>query len=308
MSQETNQLDSIEEVKPVEVVEKASEIQQAPLPQTEANEGQEKPEQAEVADDEEESLSNLPLPGDEEVKSKNPLPAWMIEKDKKLKRKREEVEKRNAELDARDKAIAEREAEIQRILQPAIEQADPNRPKRDHFNSDDDYIDAVTDYKINRKEAERQEEQSKRIRNAQIAEIKAKQQKINQEGVKRFGDDYEEATAELFGESFPFNPGLAGAVSESEFSADIIYMLGKNISHARKIAGMSPISAAKEIAKLEVRFEERKKNNKTKAPKPPSSLGNGTNEGATAKGASQVDKMTPKEFEQWYKKQTGKAS
>lgn len=259
MSDDLN-LDNIEEVI-------APDIQdEVPTPYEEENttivalaEGNEKSEEASEVESEdpiEKSLEELPLPGDE-TETKKSIPKWV---EKKLSRKEQELVQKEQELVQARALLEQRQIQAQTI-------ADPELPKRESFNSDAEFIEAVVDHK-----------QNKSIKNAQIAHhqqvmIQTETNFINKikislnEGAEKY-EDFEEKTKLLFSPGFPTNRAMAEAIVDSEHSKDIFYFLGQYPEEAKKIALLNPVQAVKKIAEIEGRFEARKKKSVSKAPPP----------------------------------------
>lgn len=84
----------------------------------------------------------------------------------------------------------------------------------------------------------------------QAAEIQKQAQKQLAVGSKKY-EDFEEIA---LSEDVPISVPMAEAIAESEFGADIAYFLGKNVKEAERIAKLSPMTAAREIGRLEAKF------------------------------------------------------
>ncbi len=121
--------------------------------------------------------------------------------------------------------------------------ADAGRPSADRFKTYDEYVEALTDWKLEEKtridaEARRAEEEGRRLA----------------ERVLRAEEKYPDFRSVALNPEVPITPAMYSALVESEAGADIAYWLGKNPGEAGRIAALSPVAAVKEIGRLESRF------------------------------------------------------
>lgn len=262
-------------------------------------------EKAPSSDDDDLALPEPDIAEDESKKKKEP-PEWLK---KKLERDRSAAERKaqeaarfkeeNDRLKAALQPQGQSQPQNQQNQQPQI---DPYMPQRAQFPDDATFFLALSDYR-----------EARRDQQAQFAHRQATIQKHEQEFHKNLGDaiesgktkykDFEERTDYiLYGDGFPSNRAMAEAIVESKYKDDILYFLGTHVKEAERIAGLNPVSAAKEIAKIEVRFDSRKKSTIPKAPKPLSPLGGNSQGSGSHKNP---DNMEMDEFRQWYKDKFG---
>jgi hypothetical protein len=161
------------------------------------------------------------------------------------------------------------------------------KPNPDHFESHSEYVEALTDWKVDQKQKARDAEAN---RKALESEQKAILQK-HTERVQSFAaktEDFEEMVAGV--EDITISTALQELIVSSDNGPELIYELAKNRSELERIAKLSPLAAAREIGKLETRIAagqasagEKKPEPKkiTKAPKPIDPVGGG--KGAVAK-------------------------
>ena len=70
--------------------------------------------------------------------------------------------------------------------------------------------------------------------------------------------------------SVPITSAMAEAIAESDVGPQVAYYLGKNRDEAARIAGLSPLAAAREIGRIEARLAAKPVAPPvTKAPPPP---------------------------------------
>jgi hypothetical protein len=243
----------------------------------------------------------LPDPDEEEVGNKKSLPKWA---EKRLSKKDREIALRAQEIEnlrlENERLKSNTDRGYQREEYGSLDDqftASIQPPRREDFDDEDDYDDARADYRDRKKQiiAEREyhnnqmREAETRFRNNMTEAIDKGAEKYN---------DFEEKVAVLFSKEFPANRGMGEAIVLSPHKEDLLYFLGTYKDVAFKIANSNPVQAAKEIAKLEMRFEAKKKANISKAPSPVNPLKGGNSSGVVEKNP---EKMGQEEFESWYR-------
>jgi hypothetical protein len=146
-----------------------------------------------------------------------------------------------------------------------------NPPKEEDFASYAEYVEALTDYKVEQKlekklESKRAEEiqkQAELLRAEEEIERSKKFRSTVDAGEERY-PDFMDTTVN--NPELVVTPLMMDAALESDHSTDIFYFLGNNPSEARRIANLSsPVTVAREILKLETKFKGKKTTN---APSP----------------------------------------
>jgi hypothetical protein len=279
-------------------VEKSTEQNKSPESDTEENE----------AKDESEGESESEVDSEESNDS---------EKDKPKKKGgfQRRIDKLNARANAekqRADALEARLAEIERSKESKRNPETSNsaaadgKPNPDHFDTHAEYIEALTDWKVEQKQVEldRKREQSK----LQIEQEKA--HKAHAERVKSFmekTEDFEEVleAADAVAISNEVYQALQEVVVSSEHGPELMYELAKDKAEYERIAKLSPIAAAREIGKIEAKIVARASSEKkpepkklTNAPKPIGPVGSGKS--AVAKAP---DEMSFSEYEKYRREQ-----
>jgi len=163
-----------------------------------------------------------------------------------------ELANRNRETEAKAEAAERRARELEQQLQalkagaPPIE-AKP-RPQRGAFNSQEEYEDALGDWRAEKIIAERERQQAQ-------ARIQAEQQEIAQAWEKRLegASSRIEDLTEVLGKSEVNVPAhVHNFILESDRGPEIAYYLALHPDEARRIGGMRQIQAIKALDKLEV--------------------------------------------------------
>lgn len=149
-------------------------------------------------------------------------------------------------------ADAERErdelrARVDTLSTQAKPMQEEAKPLRSKFATDDDYIEALTDWKAKQAISKREQEAAQARAEADSAET-ARQWSQRQDAVMKALPDY----AEVIGKSEVQVPEhVHFAILESEQGPQIAYYLALHPEEARRIVQMTPIRAIKRIAALE---------------------------------------------------------
>lgn len=201
---------------------------------TDATQVEAKPEDAKKA---EEAKPNEDKPQDGKKNSFQERITELVAKRKEAEAKAEAAERQRQDLEERLKRLE---------AQPEPAKAEP-KPARAQFTSDDEYIEALTEWKADQAIAKREQEQAEaRQKSAQeeLASSWAKRQKAAMKEI----EDY----AEVIGKSEVSLPGhLHQAILESDIGPHLAYYFAKHPDEAKRFAGMTPTSALRNLGKLE---------------------------------------------------------
>ncbi|HAS52776.1 MAG TPA: hypothetical protein DCS42_00955 [Nitrospiraceae bacterium] len=146
-------------------------------------------------------------------------------------------------------------------------QKEAARPKEDDFETHNDYIEALTDWKVQEslkgEQVRRAQTEQKTASDRQQAEFEQAKKTVHEAGVKEYGDEYIEGVLE--NPDLTITPSMALFITDSDVGHKLAYHLGQNTETAEKIAGMSPVKQAREMLALE---QQLKAKQTTKAPEP----------------------------------------
>lgn len=215
----------------------------------------------------EEKPAETPDPPPKEVeqqpKPKKPLIEELVRTRHERNEARTEAEQLRVELDELRQQMQTAQA------MPAPKDPDP-KPERSQFVSDEDYQEALTDWKVDQKLAERQQQE-------QQARMSAAQQQMQDNWTRRLNaakadlQDFDE----VVGKSEIDLPNhLYVALVESDTGPELAYYLAKNPDEAQRLKAMSPTAALRMLGKLEDRLAEEEapaKDEKKESPKPETS-------------------------------------
>ena len=235
-------------------------LAESPAPAEAVEESAEPTEEVEQSEPEEAEAEAKP----QEERKQNP----------KLERRFSEITKQREE--ARQEAQREREARaalearlaaLEKQSQPEQAVTSDQEPQPSQFTDAFEYAKALAEYTADKRIAEMKQE-----------EAKAKEAVERQKVIDQWTQKVEKAKAELpdfddivASSDVVVNDDIRDAILESDVGPQILYHLAENDEVAKKIAGLSPKQALREIGKLEARFEKTEPAQtvaKSKAPAP----------------------------------------
>jgi len=222
------------------VVAEPEEVKEVPETTEVKPEGEEKPEEEKKEEEEEKPDPKKEEEARAERKKHNQQKAWerLIEEKARLK----------AEND-----LYRSQLERQQAQQPS------GRPARDKYESDEDYVDALTTWKVDQKLGNVKEELAKSQGSNKVqADWVGKITKAREEY-----PDYDTVLEDV--SDVPVAPELADVLMSSENGADVTYYLAKHTDEMGKLNGMDKVSIARYIGRLEEKID-RERASKTKAP------------------------------------------
>jgi hypothetical protein len=194
------------------------------------------------------------------------------------------INKLNSRLSAKEEEAAYWRAEALKAKSrsessDSTSQAKPKnegKPKADDFESHEDYVDALTDWKVEKKIFDYEEKKrGEAIKNEYASKAKTHAERVNSFVAKH--SDFHEVLEEVS------DVRLSGVVQEliieSDLGPDLMYHLAKDQDELERICALTPLAAAKAIGRLEIKLggsknENEKLNNKkiSKAPNPPTPI------------------------------------
>jgi hypothetical protein len=205
----------------------------------------------------------------------------------------EAIEKKSARI----KRQLQREFEETKKEAPSKETKVEGKPKLDDFESTEDWVEALADWKVEQKqkmtaqeaEAARQQEETNKI-------IKAFDRKTAK--FEQTHPDFQDVMDDLKDYTIPGY--IMEAVMTSDLGPDVAYFLGQNQEELENILDKSPAAAVRAIGRLEVKLEKSSEPiEKTKAPAPLKTLkGTGTVEETTYNKGDDFDKFLDTRYQE----------
>jgi hypothetical protein len=185
------------------------------------------------------------------------------------KRIQKEIDKAVAARKEAERYAQELRSKLDTGAEPAktTETTSNSKPKLDDFESYDAYVDALTDWKIEQREAARTKaEAESRAKSESETRAQAWTEKV--EAARDKYEDFDDVISEI---TTPITPAMQEAIMESSIGTDIAYHLAQHPKEIQRIAKLTPMQAAIEIGKLEAKLTapvEKKKPAVSKAPEP----------------------------------------
>lgn len=187
----------------------------------------------------EDKPDDKPKEGEQKPAKKSPQ-----ERIVELAHKRKEAE---AKAEASEQRARDLEAKLQALEAKAAPMEATAKPARSQYVSDDDYVEALTDWKADQAIAKRERQQVEARQQAEFSEV-VQQWSKRQETVIKAIPDYAEIMANT-------EVNIAGhihaALLESERGPEIGYYLALHPEEATRLNAMKPLAAIKRIASLE---------------------------------------------------------
>lgn len=162
------------------------------------------------------------------------------------------------EQSVRQKLEAEN-AELRKQVPAKAADADatePKKPTRDNYESYDDYVEALTDWKVEQKTKTAPQPQ---VQQQQKPVELTPEEKALADAVKDVvaegAEKYPDFTEKLFDQRMPMTQTMAEAIFDSDNAADMAYYLATHHDKAAEIAQLDPKAQIRAIGKLEARME-----------------------------------------------------
>jgi hypothetical protein len=200
-----------------------------------------------------------------------------------------------AEVDALvQKRLLKEERRVHRRIEQQLRDSQQQQalrpPERDAYRDDDAYLHAQVEHLAEKRAAEKLQERSR-------ADEASRRQEAFLEKADKVAERYADFQAVVSNPTLPINDAMAEYIADSDHGAEVAYHLGKNPMKAAQIAQMSPIKAARELARIESEVSQVQAKPVSKAPAPITPI---AGVGASSKSPSD---MTDAEFAKWRKSQ-----
>jgi hypothetical protein len=206
----------------------------------------------------------------------------------------------------KEKAEKEREAEFWRQEamrnrpkeEPKVEaQKEPERPKREEYANEEDFLDKLTDWKLDQRQAEQEKKRKADEAVRPLFEARVR----FAEATPDFHEVVRAAT------NVPVSEYMQPYLADPEVGPELSYFLAKNPEEGQKLAKLGPVALAQSIIDLRPQYkpeeqEEAPVAKTTAAPKPPSPVGTRSKE-------TEIDPYNEtdfRKFDEWYRKQNFK--
>jgi len=282
-------VEELEEENPAEVEKKEEEKKEEPEPESKNKEEEEESEEEEPEPE---------VSPDDSKKVKKRI-GKLTKKWRTAERERDFEKQKRLDL---EKKLNELEAKM-----PATD-----KPQKEDFEDEDDYIEALVDWKTESKLKASQAKVEKAIKDEDEQKAVTETYDGLDDAIEQGSEKYKDFNDVVFNEDLILSENLTQIALDSDIAEDILYYLGSNPEESERLSKLDPIRAAKEIGKIEIKLEASeeeeeeeeessptpKKKKQTKAPAPIKPV---RTDGVTEKDPN---KMSPKEYRAWREKQS----
>ncbi len=189
-------------------------------------------------------------------------------------------EKAKAEAKAERRVLRTLEKVIPQPVQQPVQRQEDDRPRRDQFASEDEFVDRLTDWKLDQRDRG-QRQAAQQQQNVSLAQ---KTEKLYAEAEKLPGFD-----REAF-DDLPLTPAMAQALADAgDVAPKLMAHLTANPADVDRIAALSPARQAAEIGKLETRLASTPAVKAPRAPAPIEPVGGNGSPIRTLASATNMD-------------------
>jgi len=160
--------------------------------------------------------------------------------------------------------------------EPAAAAANDGKPQAENFDTHDEYVEALVDWKANQREAaKREQEQRDSETKKQQATVDSWNQRV--EAARKAHADYDDVMADA---DVELPPLVVDALMDSDHGGELAYWLASNREEAERIAKLSPVAAVRKLGEIEAGLRSTPSSPQpkpvTKAPKPVTPVAAGT--------------------------------
>ena len=201
----------------------------------------------------------------------------LVWRQREAERRAEEAERRLRELESQ-KPAGQPKSELVIPVESDYDDADEYR------RALDTYTRSVLSEEAERRERQRTQQETESQRQARL--------KAHQDRCANYASEHADFIEDIKQATVPVTAPMQEYMLDSDRSAELTHYLAKNPDHAFRIADMSPIAAARELAKVELALEQAQPKKLSDAPPPMSDV----EDGPTKAPTEIRDGMTAEEF------------
>jgi hypothetical protein len=172
------------------------------------------------------------------------------EKEPTIKELMELVKNQGTQIDKANKRTQYLQRKLTRGHAPEKLEPPKAKPDESEFETNAEYVEALTDWKVDQREHSKAEKMTER----QSKEREEDFFSVIDSGAEKY-KDFNEVARKTPDDGGPtINENMLEAMMDSENVVDIAYYLGQNVEESVRISNLSPIGTAREIGKIEAMF------------------------------------------------------
>lgn len=139
-------------------------------------------------------------------------------------------------------------------VETEVKPASEGKPSIDQYETYDQYVEALADWKFEQREKARQAEETKRkAEDEQKARTATWQDRVAE--FTKQHDDFDEVLESI---KVPITPAVLQTVMDSENGPALAYWLAQHVDDLKRISGLNELAAAREIGKIEASLTQPK--------------------------------------------------
>lgn len=213
-------------------------------------------------------------------------------KPSKSKLKRERIKQRISTLEEIARHESQRADAAAAQLKALSADADPEPKESDYEGRPNDYIADRAAWRADVTAIARQKKTAQIVGDETQKALGNSKQNLFHERAMALVERYPDIEAKVFNDpSAPINQTMAEVLMDSERGPEVAYYLSTHREEGQRIQKMSPLSAAREIGRIEAQLAAPKPKTQTTAPKPVPKVG-----GGSMKAARDPDKLSDDEW------------
>ena len=204
---------------------------------------------------------------------------------------------RSKEAEERAERLFQQNLELQRALTARQEPKEPEKPapettepKIDDYQSYDEYVSALADYKAEQKVRAILGEQETKRAEAEAAKSREDREREFMSRAESYKAERPDFETVAFNPLLPVTQEMADVINASENGPQVLYHLGRNMAEAQRISNLPPVMQAAELGRIEARITMPQANLNSAAPEPIEPVGGGDGPGV-AKHPSEAKDM-----------------
>jgi hypothetical protein len=285
----------------IDIVDKKDETVEIELATEEEKEEKEKKEEkVDAKEEKKEQTPKKEKKKEEEKSSTKPEDSKSVQKriGKLTKKMRTAERERDFEKEEKLAEIEKRKEAEKKLEEVEFKSLEGSKPKKADFEDEDEFIEALTDWKIDLKfKSSQTEKREAEVKKPVDEEVTTEPIPGLDDALVAGRDKYEDFDELTGSKDLLFSIKLAEITLETENPEDIMYYLANNPEESERLSSLSDIKAAREIGNLEIKLKAPKKVKKqSKAPEPIKPIK------TDSKIEKDPNKMSAKEYREWREK------
>jgi hypothetical protein len=174
---------------------------------------------------------------------------------KRLAKEHRKLE-RQARLEVENEYLRKQQAQPQQQVAQSVQDAGSGEPRPENFQTYEEYIEAVTDWKVEAKLDAKLRSLQEQSQERKQQSAQAQHEASIAENLSKAAEKYEDFHEVISNPNLQVTIAMRDAIGDSEIGGEIAYYLGTHADESAAIAKMSPVQQIKAIDRLEAKLKE----------------------------------------------------